>query len=95
MDPIDIQYELKKRHITQKQIADELGVSPMAVSKEIAGHNISERIRHAISRSIGKSPQDVFPGYYCSRNRRPIRKPITGTAGSGFSDKPIHNDKSM
>jgi len=70
MHPADIQSEIKKRGITQKEIAAGLGVSEMAVSKEIAGDLVSERIRVAIADAIGRDKHEVFPHYYFSKKRR-------------------------
>jgi len=70
MHPADIQAELKKRGITQKAIAEELGVSMFHVSEIINQHRISDRVMKAISKKIGKDHREVFPGYYFSKKRR-------------------------
>lgn len=70
MHPADIQAALKKKGVTQKQIAQELGVSEMPVSKEVNGIHTSERIRRAIAETIGMDPKMVFAEYYLKKNRR-------------------------
>jgi transcriptional regulator with XRE-family HTH domain len=63
MDPIDIQYELRKKKILQQEIAKEAGVSAMSVSKVINGKLISTRLMELISEKLGKEPRDVFAAY--------------------------------
>ena len=67
MIPIDIQYELKKRSITQKQIAIEESKSEMAVSKVVNKQLVSNHIMRAVARRIEKEPSEVFPEYYLAK----------------------------
>lgn len=69
MHPADRQSALKKAGVKQKDIAKELGIGEMPVSHEINGVPISERIREAIARKIGKDKQEVFPQYYSGNKR--------------------------
>jgi len=64
MDPLEIQFELKKRGITQKAIAEALGISPMAVSLVINKKIISNRAMKAVAKLIHRDHADVFPEYY-------------------------------
>ena len=70
MTPARIQYELKIRGITQKAIAQEMGIAEMCVSHEVNGIPISERIRQAIARKIERDPQEAFPEYYFRPKRQ-------------------------
>lgn len=70
MDPIDIQYQLRKRGVTQKSIADELNVSEMTVSKTINKQMVSDRIMRAIASIIGTDHTEVFPEYYSNPPKR-------------------------
>jgi len=70
MHPVDIQARLKKRGITQKKIALDLGVSEMAVSKAINKTTVSKRIMSAVAKAIDKDPREVFPEYYFSRHKK-------------------------
>jgi len=70
MHPADIQAELKKNGVTQNQIATELKISAMSVSKEVNKIPTSEKIRKAIARAINKDRREVFPEYYFRKNRR-------------------------
>ncbi|MBW1666880.1 MAG: helix-turn-helix domain-containing protein [Deltaproteobacteria bacterium] len=70
MHPADIQARLKKRGITQKEIADELGVTEVAVSKVINKSSVSDRIMKAVARGIGEDHRAVFPEYYFGKSRR-------------------------
>ena len=74
MEPIDIQYELKKRGITQKQIAREEGRSEMSVSKVIRRESTSYPLAKAVSRRLGKKPEEVFPEYFPRNNNKNTRK---------------------
>jgi len=71
MHPADIQSALKKNGITQKAIAQKLGVSEMSVSIIIHRHRTSDRIMRAVADAIGRDHRQVFPEYY---NRGPKRK---------------------
>ena len=70
MHPVDIQARLKKRGITQKKIALDLGVSEMAVSKIINKTTVSKRIMIAVAKAINKDPREVFPEYYFNRRKK-------------------------
>lgn len=71
MHPFKIQYELKKRGITQKTIADSIPVSEMYVSRVINHKkdafrkgDKAEKVRNAVAAALGMTPEEVFPGIY-------------------------------
>lgn len=70
MHPADIQAELKKRGITQKQIALELEVSEFHVSAVINKERPSDRVMRAVAQAIGRDHREVFPEYYFRVKRR-------------------------
>lgn len=70
MTPLEIQYELKKREVTQKQIAQEEKVSEFFISAVVRKKAVSDRIMKAIARKIGRSHMEVFAEYYFGKNRR-------------------------
>ena len=70
LDPIDIQYYLKKRGITQKEIAEKADVSQMTVSKVVRFEMVSERLFRIISEAIELDPRQVFAWYYDPSNKR-------------------------
>jgi transcriptional regulator with XRE-family HTH domain len=74
MTPLDRQYALKKKGITQKQIAEKLSVSQMCVSDEINSRHISHRIREAIAEAIDEDVRLVFPEYYFRKPKRNTSK---------------------
>jgi len=63
----DIQKELKKRGITQKQIAQLCDVSEMLISKVIHKNTVSKRIMNEISHAINRDCHYVFPDYFKQR----------------------------
>ena len=63
MDPIDIQYELKKRNVLQSHIAAEAGVHPVSISKVIRGKLMSPRLMDLIASRLGREPREVFDNY--------------------------------
>lgn len=63
MDPIDIQYELKKRNVLQSHIAAEAGVHPVSISKVIRGKLMSPRLMDLIASHLGRDPREVFEKY--------------------------------
>lgn len=82
MDPIDIQYELRKRNILQSQIAEEAGVSAVSISKVIRGKLGSARLMEIISRVSIHAPargatakkQSFEVVAYFKRNPRTVGK---------------------
>ena len=70
MHPADIQAELKKRGITQRAIALELGVTQFHISDVINRSRSSERVMTYISEKIGRDISEVFPSYFFRKNRR-------------------------
>jgi len=73
MHPADIQAALKKRGITQKAIADELGVCPWHISGVIHFPEArpSDRVFKAIARKIGRDHREVFPAHYLKKSKKP------------------------
>jgi len=74
MIPLDIQYELKKRGIMQKDIAQDLGLSENTVSKVINKIIISDRIMRAVAQAIERDHHEVFPEYYNAPPKRSTSK---------------------
>ena len=70
MTPLEIQFELKKRNITQRAIAEELGVTDNHVSSVIRKLRTSERVMRAIAGKIGRHHWEVFPEHYLNSNRK-------------------------
>lgn len=70
MEPIDIQYQLKKRGITQKAIAEETGKSETIVSMVIRKERVSAQVMTVISGKLDKSPKEVFPEYFLQPPKR-------------------------
>jgi transcriptional regulator with XRE-family HTH domain len=64
MTPRQIQIALRERKISQRSIAEELGVSEMAVSLIINRNGVSRRIMDTVAGKIGQSTQAVFPEYF-------------------------------
>jgi len=79
MTPAYRQYLLKSKGITQKQIAQELGISQMNVSKEMNDDPRSHRTRCYIAKKLGLPVDQVFPGYYGRPPRRTTSKVATET----------------
>lgn len=70
MTPLERQFALKKKGITQKSIAEKISVSAMCISHEINGRAISHRIRVAIADAVGEDVRLVFPEYYFRKPKR-------------------------
>ena len=70
MHTADIQAELKKRGLTQKAIADELGIKPISVSAVISKRSISSRVMRYVAKRIGRDPREVFPEYFLQPAKR-------------------------
>ena len=75
--PARIQYLLKEAGVTQRQIAEELGVSEMSVSDVVNFRMVSKRLMSDVARRIGADPRAVFAWYFSQdRPRRPRRASI-------------------
>lgn len=74
MTPLDRQYALKKKNITQHKIATDLGVSDISVSDVINGLRVSDRIMRGIAEAIGKDARLVFAEYYLRAPKRKTSK---------------------
>jgi len=74
MAPTKIQDRLKKLNITQRSIAEELGVSEMTVSKVIHRIIVSDRIMKTVAAKIGEDHRKVFPEYYLKPPKRSTSK---------------------
>jgi len=70
MMPLQIQYELRKRDIKQKEIARDMGVSEFFISAVIRKKAVSDRVMKGIARRVGRSHMEVFAEYYFGKNRR-------------------------
>ena len=64
--PAKIQYLLKEAGVTQKQIADEQGVSAMAISLVVNHRAVSHRLMKAVARHINADHRDVFAWHFGS-----------------------------
>lgn len=74
MTPAEIQFELKKRKITQVEIANRENVHPVCISRVISRLMVSDRIMRAISAAISEDHRLVFPDYYLRPARRSTSK---------------------
>lgn len=77
MTPEYRQYLLKKKGVTQKQIAQDLGISQMSVSKDMHDDPRSHRTRCYIAKKLGMPVDQVFPDYYSRPPRRTTSKRAT------------------
>ncbi|KPA19072.1 Helix-turn-helix type 3 domain protein [Candidatus Magnetomorum sp. HK-1] len=64
MTSAQIQYELKRKGVSQKDIAKRCDVSATTISKVINHSMISHRIMKAIANAIDKDYKSVFSDYY-------------------------------
>lgn len=70
MKPAFIKAHLAEAGWSLAEIADELGVSPSAVSRVISGERQSRRIAKAVARAIGKPVSEIWTDKYISAKCR-------------------------
>jgi len=70
MHPAKIQYELKKRGITQAQAAREEQLSTVFVSAVVNKRSVSARLMRAIAARIECDVREVFPEYFLQPPKR-------------------------
>jgi lambda repressor-like predicted transcriptional regulator len=61
MDPIDIIYKLKKKKLSQADIARKLKVKRQVVNQVIHGRKQSATVKKAIAKILGKEVKDIWP----------------------------------
>ncbi len=61
MDPIDINYKLKKMSYSQAAVARKLKVKRQVVNQVINGRKQSARVKREIARIIGMDIKDIWP----------------------------------
>ena len=61
MKPIDIQYQLKRRGMTQAILARKLCRTPSMISQVIYGKKRSKFIMKAIAKVLEKQIEDLWP----------------------------------
>ena len=70
MTPARIQYELKKKAITQAAIAREAGVTESMVSLVVHQKMASERLMRLVAEKMGRDHRAVFSEYYAKKQLR-------------------------
>ena len=70
MTPSEIQKQLKDHNLSQRAVAQRVGVSEVSVSDVVNGRRISDRIMRSIAEALGKDVRLVFPEYYLSPPKR-------------------------
>ncbi|WP_419174381.1 helix-turn-helix domain-containing protein [Desulfosediminicola sp.] len=60
IEPLDIQFALKKAGYTQSAIAEICEVKKSVVSRVIQGTTTSHNVRCTIAKAIGKKPEDLW-----------------------------------
>lgn len=61
MDPIDINYRIKKSNSSQADIARRLKIKRQTVNGVVHGKIVSRRIRKYIARVVGLRMRDIWP----------------------------------
>jgi transcriptional regulator with XRE-family HTH domain len=65
MTPKQIQIKLRREyHLTQNDLANELGVSKVSISQVIRKKMISRRLMEAVAARIETPLREVFPEYF-------------------------------
>ena len=72
--PAKIQYLLKEAGVTQKQIANEQGVSAMAISLVVNHRSVSLRLMKAVARHINADYRDVFAWHFKGKKSCPRQR---------------------
>lgn len=64
MDPLEIKYAIERAGSTQTAIARQTGRSITWINRVIRHGEVSDPVRRAIARTIGKPVEEVWPEYY-------------------------------
>ena len=79
LNPIDIQYLLKRKVITQAALAKKHGVSAMSMSDVINFRRISRRLMQAVAGEVEMQVEKVFAWSYENPDRPVPVTPISPT----------------
>jgi lambda repressor-like predicted transcriptional regulator len=74
MHPADIQALIKKKGLTQKEIARRLGKSQMSVHNVIHKKAVSRPIMNGLAELLGKMPEQLWPEYLAKRPEKKTSK---------------------
>lgn len=74
MNPLKIQYELKKSGVTQKALAEELGCTEQHLGQVILKNRVSDTVMRAVAKKLGRDYRTVFPEYYLQPPKRKTSK---------------------
>ena len=74
MHPADIVASLRKLGLTNRKIAETLECSPTAIRLVINNTQQSKRIADYIAQLIGKKTNDIWPGVYNYKARKPYNQ---------------------
>lgn len=58
---LEIRGLMKAKKLTNRAIAEQLGVQPVTVSVVINGHQPSKRIQEAVAKALDKSIDELWP----------------------------------
>lgn len=85
MDPVEIKVAMLRAGVTQKQLAEKLGVRRQTVHLVIENRAVSHRIRSAIASAIGIDLKRIWPSTYLYGGgpRKPGRPKNTASAQGG------------
>ncbi|NKC52234.1 transcriptional regulator [Ochrobactrum cytisi] len=59
-----IKRRLRAKRITFTKIAEELGITSVAITRVCGGHGRSERVEYASADKLGTTPQELWPDRY-------------------------------
>lgn len=80
MNPLDIQYALKRAGLTQADIARECRVSKVTVGYVVSGITTSRRVASAIANATGLPMETLWPGKYPAAAAMAPAAPALGDA---------------
>ncbi len=61
MDPVDINYQLKKSGLSQAALARKLKITRQVVCMVINGQKESKRVKKTIAKVLGLEIKDIWP----------------------------------
>lgn len=63
MDGKHIKKKIMESHLSQKEVAEKMGVTPQTISSMLAGKNISSEVLEKLCRVIGTTMNKLYEGY--------------------------------
>ena len=76
MDGKHIKTKIMESHLSQKEVAERMGVTPQTISSMLTGKNIGSEVLEKLCTAIGKTINQIYEGYKDNEFFEKINSPV-------------------